>query len=361
MTMRITQIQLKNFRCFAHKIITFDQDIVLITGANGSGKTSLLEAVHYLCYLRSFKTHIPRELIHLNQDNFFIKADFSVSDMMHKHEIQVGLSGKKRLVKINQKVVKSYKELIDHFKVVTLTEDDLTLIKGGPSIRRSFIDQVILLYDPVFIATLKQCKSVVENRNSLLQSGKCTKESYELWTRQLWEKSHTIQVARKVALESLEREAHHIIQSYFDGQFSISFAYNPKRELYASFDAFLAVSRVLYGLEVRYGRSLFGAHLDDFTINFQDKKSRIFASRGQQKLIMLLIKIAQIKELAAKKGSPVFLLDDFMTDFDQERANTILTILSRLDSQLIFTSPLTTGFFEEALLKLGAHKMVLTH
>ena len=115
-----------------------------------------------------------------------------------------------------------------------------------------------------------------------------------------------------------------------------------------------------YQEEIRYGRSLFGAHLDDFVINFKDKKSRLFASRGQQKLIVSLLKIAQVTFLASRRGPSLFLLDDFMTDLDENRAQLFLPILDNLEGQVFFTSPLKKGHMDSLLSQKGAQKVLLT-
>src|SRR5471030_434878 len=111
-SLQLTTIQIKHFRCFAGTTIAFDSPIVLVEGNNGSGKTSLLEALHYLCYLRSFRTHTPRDLIQAGADGFFIKASFDqqINQQSFTHNVQVGFSGKKRLVKMNEQSVSSYKE-----------------------------------------------------------------------------------------------------------------------------------------------------------------------------------------------------------------------------------------------------------
>lgn len=362
--LQLKQIQIKNFRCFSQTTLDLDGPLVLIQGANGSGKTSLLEALHYLCYLRSFRTYTPRDLIQFGADNFFIKATMynNSADHMMPHEVQVGFSGKKRLVKINQKAISSYKELMDYYRIITLTEDDLELISAGPEIRRAFIDQALLLDDPEFITTIRNFKQIVDNRNALLMQGSRDRESYQLWTEQLLATSRLIQMRRMVLLDKFEQETNQILQEYFNGQLSVSLSYMPKKiGPMIEPEAFQEMQEQLHHEEMRFGRSLFGAHLDDFIIRLQDKKSKNFASRGQQKLIVVLMKIAQIKQISAQKGSPVFLLDDFMTDFDPERAEILLEILSTLRNQLIFTSPASTGHFEDRLRGRAALQLKLTY
>jgi DNA replication and repair protein RecF len=357
--MRITHIAIKNFRCFDALNFSLNHPIVLIEGINGTGKTSLLEALHYLCYLRSFRTHTPQELVQFGQNNFFIKACLENAHSADKYDLQVGFSNKKRLVKVNNKSIASYKELLDYYRIITITVDDLALVKGGPEERRLFIDQAILLANPEFVALSKRCKDIVDNRNALFKRN-ASAESYQLWTEQLWQITQQITEARTDVLAKLEQEVCSLIDHYFAAEFTITLAYTSKRTLENSYQEFCEKHAQLYHDEQRFGRSLFGAHLDDFMIQFKDMKSKNFASRGQQKLIVLLLKISQVRLLMQQKGPVILLLDDFMTDFDHAKAQTLLTVLEELKIQLIFTIPTPEGFLQKALLEKGAAQLKLT-
>jgi DNA replication and repair protein RecF len=218
-----------------------------------------------------------------------------------------------------------------------------------------------LLNDQEFIEVIRSFKHTLDNRNSLIHQGSTHKESYMVWTQQLYEKSQAIQELRIKWLAILAERVRQLAHEYFGGAMSITFDYTLKKgSLGEGFDAFIAKNPELFDLERRYGRSLFGAHLDDFLIKLQDIKSKHYASRGQQKLIALLIKIAQIQELSAQRGGVIFLLDDFMTDFDADRANIFLDILLQLKGQLIFTTPVNDGFFAQKLDSFGAQRISLT-
>jgi len=345
-------------------VVNFDGPITVIQGENGTGKTSLLEALHYMCYMRSFRTHTARDLIAFEADNFFSKVFFEIGcDKKNDHldcELQIGFAQKRKVVKLNKKNIGSFKELMDFYRIVTLTEDDLWIIKGGPDVRRAFLDHALLLLEPDFLATIKEFKRVLEQRNSLLQRGSFSTDQYELWTMQLWEKSRKMQLKRQKLVKMYEKSVNKILADIFDKSFEISFTYKAKNvDLQDTLDDFMQKMSKFAHQEARFCRSLFGAHLDDFCVDFQRKKSKLYASRGQQKLIVLLLKVAQIQHLEKKKGKSVFLLDDFFTDFDEKKTAILVKFLVSLECQLIFTSPSQSGFFEDLLYQVGACKVVL--
>lgn len=362
-SLQVTHIQIKDFRCFEKLELKFESPIILIEGDNGSGKTSLLEALYYGCYLRSFRTGSPKELIRFGSNSFFVKMAVKnkLDAQTFAHDIQVGFSKGKRVVKVDHKAIGSYKELMDHYRIISLTDDDMQLVRGAPQERRSFIDQALLLNDPSYGQTLRDFRTVVDNRNALLYSHKSTPDTYAIFTEQLWQKSYAIQIARTEALALLSAEIQDLITHYLGQNVRLSFAYAPKKELCDSYENFMTTHPGLYEQERRFGRSLFGAHLDDFTITFSQSNSRTYASRGQQKLIVLLMKIALTRRIAQLRGPVIFFLDDFITDLDHDRAFILIEILLSLNIQLIFTSPVRSGAFFERLLDLGAQTVSLTH
>lgn len=341
-SLQLATITLKDFRCFDQITIDLNSPIVFIYGLNGTGKTSILEALYYACYLRSFRTHNSRELIALSKNSFFIQLtarDAYCQDLLD-HTISVGFSSNKKLVKINNKPTISYKDLFSYYRVVSLTEDDLMLIKGSPEERRLFIDQALLLSNHNFVTTMKEFRTILENRNALLlKSEKIDQEAYFVWSQKLWEYTRIIREMRVTMLKALEYDINTMLTECFDNDVSLCFTYQSKKNSELPFDLFWSKNNQLLKEEIIFKRSLFGVHLDDFSIILEGKKTRSYASRGQQKMVVLLIKAAQIKQLTREKGPVIFLLDDFMTDFDAQRSVSLLTMLLSLKCQLIFTSP----------------------
>lgn len=354
--MYLSKIELRNLRCFEHLDIELDAKLNLIEGLNGSGKTTIVEALYYLCYLRSFRTNITQEMISFDSDSFFIKAllvNKSSGLMQDQSDItmQVGFAPRKRLVKLNNQEVTSFKQLISNYRVIVLTEDDLDIIKAGPEIRRNFIDQYIYLQNPAWLTELHSYKRILDQRNSLLKNLVFDLENYHFWTKQLTLRSQAIQKVRQDALKELQHELNCILINNFKEEFSdfvVEFAYQV-REWQPS----------TQGREQFMQRTLFGAHLDDYQIKLSAKSSRKFASRGQQKLIAILMKVAQIITLKRLfNGAILFLLDDFVTDLDHTKIAVLIELLNSLQVQLVFTAPNLTGQHKNIL--VGHEAKIIT-
>ncbi len=348
--MRIVNLHLKNFRCFKDKIFDLDEKIIVLQGKNGSGKTSILESLYVSCYLRSFRTHLAHDIITFDTDAFFIKLELKdTKKENNNHQIVLGYSKDKKVIKIDQSVTSSFKKLFEYHRVISITEDDLFLIQGSPQYRRSFIDQTISLLEPECIKEAQAFKSAQQQRNALLKTGNISDESYDLWTKQLFEKTKIIQNKRKKILQQLEIKVNLFLKKHFTKDLSISLLYDAAKQSDVSFETFEKNVIFFKNDELRYKRSLFGAHLDDIRIEYQQRYSRSYASRGQQKLVLLLLKIAQMQLIEQKRGSVLLLLDDFLTDFDQERIEILLTLLCGLDNQLIITTPIKNDMLNNFL------------
>lgn len=359
-TTQLTHIQLVNFRCFKRYTLDIHAPYVLFEGANGAGKTSILEALYYACYLRSFRTHTPKDLIAFGFNEFFVKIDLALPQEHLSHAIQIGFSAAKKLVKIDQKTISSYKDLMAHYRIISITESDLALVQEGPYYRRIFLDQMLLLLDASYNNTLKTYRQIVDQRNALLQSKSSDSRTHEILTKQLWHQTHTIQEQRTELLKRISKIANYYNHSFIDHLYPMEFLYCSKYDLERNYEAFVEKHAHLKALEYRLGRTLFGAHLDDIIIKSHSKLCRFFTSRGQQKQIVILLKLAQLEILLEHRIPAICLLDDFMTDFDSERGAALIMALQKVGTQLIFTSPMEGGEMGSHLRKIGAQMVKLT-
>lgn len=349
--MRIQQLTLKHFRCFADTTVVLDAPIVLLCGPNGSGKTSILEGIHYLCYLRSFRTSSPADMLAFGQPAFFVRAQLTLPDETSS-DVQVGVAGKKRLLKINQRPIQSYKELMGHYRVVTITQDDIELVSGEPAHRRLFLDHALMMADLSFIPLAQQYRHILEQRNALLSSSSPL-ESYQVWTSSLWNVAIAITAQRQAYLKQLEQMVNQLLAQFFDTAWSVALEYQPRIPLGERVEDILTSSS-LRAQEMRYGRTLFGPHLDDIKILFKSQHSRTHASRGQQRLVAALLRIAHVHLMQQIHGPCVLLLDDIMTDFDEQVLEQLLQLLAATPGQRIFTAPYQHGQGVTVLQRQGA-------
>lgn len=362
--MYITHINLKNFRCLSPFDTEIQASTILITGPNGAGKTTILEALHYACYLRSFRTHLPRELIATNASSSIINIVFksSIDDQPIYHDLHIGFDRTKKLVKIDGRAIQTYKDLLEYYRIISITTDDMNLITGSPQERRTFIDQAISLNDPDYVTELRTFRTLIQNKNALLRNSYIDESMYHLWNEQIWQKTNCIQIYRQTVLQRLQEKTEELLSAFFGTAVSVTMKYNARLvNNEPSYDAFIKNNSQLMHKERIMGRSLFGAHVDDISLSFDNKQSKIYASRGQQKLTVFMLKVALACLVMEKKGKIILLLDDFMSDFDPSVLNRLFDLLSHLQCQLIFTSPTNQGYFEQKLLQAGAQELLLTN
>lgn len=349
--MFLRELELQNFRCFEDKKIIFSKQITFITGVNGIGKTTLLEAIHYLCYFKSFRAHMITDVIKNESDSFFLRGSFDRTYDFEQasHMIQVGYSGHKKSIKLDQKAVTSYKQIMSFFQVITLTEDDIDLIKGYPNARRSFIDQAVLLINNAAFDDYTQFRKILAHRNSLLSAGKNIDLSeLEVWNYSLWKATIKIQESRLDAIKTIKKVVNELLNTYFEGIYEVDLVYEAKNIIISqNYEEFSLKMGNLVDQERFLKRSLYGAHLDDISIHIKGKKARVYASRGQQKLVSLLCKLS----LATFKGSygdyPILLIDDFISDFDKIRLQQLVYFFKKCSNQIIITAPFCDSELEK--------------
>lgn len=341
---QIKNINIKNFRCFKDLSLNITEAIVLIKGSNGTGKTTILEALNYAATLRSFRTAHLLELINFDSLIFYIKLEFSSLGC-----IKTVFTNKKKIIKLDEKVLKSHSEISLIYQAISITEDDLELIKEGPELRRNFLDTILIATISNYNQLLKEHKKIVDQRAALLQNNLIDKNYYNLWTTELCKKSNQIIEQRVLLLDRLVIKINYLLKNFIKQDFTVNLIYLPKYNLPK--DSNLQ-DDALFEQEKRLGRNLIGAQLDDILIKFQDQKTRSFASRGQQKLLVLIFKIVALEIILESQKKPeliLFLLDDFLTDLDPNIIKAILNLIITFPIQVFITLPNSTDIVENYL------------
>jgi len=334
--MFVSSLKIKTFRCFEALTLEFNEPITVLEGPNGAGKTSVIEALYYACYLRSFKTHLPRELVRWESDHFFLALE-GRSETQEPWELKIAATALKRQVKADGVALSSYKELFERYRIIVLGAHDMELVQGSPEERRQFVDHAILLTDPLYLQKMRSLKKILRQRNAFLSHvshGHFDTDAYEVWTDQLQKATLLIREERKAYLKILEAELQALVHQHLPSKApNIELLYQEGDEKNCSPER-----------EISARRSLQGAHLDEIQIMWNGQSARRFASRGQHKLLIYFLKLAQLTVL---KKPAIVLIDDFVTDFDDERTELLVQLLCKEGRQVIFTTPSGSSLFRQ--------------
>ena len=339
--MYLSKLLLQNFRSHTQQLLEFDQKLNLIIGPNGSGKTNILEAIFLLAAGKSFRASSQSKLI--NWDNFFTSVRAKVINGKNEtNEIEVKLikdqTGRSSTVSrkfLTQKVEKTRKKYIGIFKTVIFHPDDIRLVAGSPGRRREFLDEIFLQTEWRYAQALSQYNRALKHRNELLgqiRDGQSAKSELFYWDQTLIKNANIIHDFRTAFV----RSANSFFASNSDHQIKLIFLnYHP---------SILNEEKLAktYEIDLHRGHTQIGVHRDDFSFNnntflTEDKNLAFWGSRGQQRLAVLAIRLAQINYLEKTyHDKPVLLLDDIFSELDPDHQKLVASLCQ--DYQTIFTA-----------------------
>lgn len=331
--MLIKNMELERFRNYDEVKIDFSPGMNIFYGRNAQGKTNLLEAIAMFSLGKSFRAKKEEEVIQWNGETSYIRGIFS--GQSNPVVIEIGIGQKEKRYKYNGRIVKR-NDIFGQVPVVIFAPDDLQLIKGSPSYRRNFIDLYLAQMEPKYRLIYYNYSKVLQQRNRLLKERYIDHHELEVWNEQLVEKGakvttyrlfliesilpYIIQIQRQISNESEELNVQYIgfknqvLNQYSEDQLKILLQ-----------EAIAAVRNS----EMERKITLVGPQLDDLRITVANGvELRVFGSQGQQRTASLAMKLGLIEKIKDIRGEyPVLLLDDVMSEFDDNRKQALLTSL----------------------------------
>lgn len=332
--MRIEKLELNNYRNIENTMLLPHPNVNIIFGKNAQGKTNLLESIWLCSGNKSFRGAKENQLIQFTKPVFRIELDFSDRERMQHISY---FAGEKRKISVNGVPCKTLSELAGEFYCVAFNPDDLDIIKDGPSCRRQFLDTAISQIKPIYSRYLCQYENVLEQRNVLLKEVR--KQSYsedmlDIWDMQLAKLGTILSIFRKDYLEKLNTVAQKIYYGFSGGKEQIEMEY--RSTIYPEGTELKIYSDELIGKykmaleearedDIRLRSTTKGIHRDDFEIKIDDFSAKQFGSQGQQRSCAITLKLSEAALLKNITGEdPVVLLDDVMSELDQQRQHYIL-------------------------------------
>ncbi|MBE3580391.1 MAG: DNA replication/repair protein RecF [Thermoanaerobacteraceae bacterium] len=332
----LTELALYNFRNYTERVFYFRPGLHLLTGPNGAGKTNLLEAIAYLSTGRSFRFHQDRDLVTLGRPGFRLRACLKKGNQ--GSEIDIVYDGGRKKLTINNSPHRLV-DLLGLFPTVTFGPDDLYLVKGPPVIRRQFLDRELCQVDRSYCLHLLTYRRVLLQRNLLLKQikgGQARADQLEPWDQQLVFCGLPLVEKRQEVLRRLEGLADQFYAVLAGASSSIALCYQPSLSPADDWLKRLAEKR---DKEIIMGATLLGPHRDDFTFEVGGRSGRHYASQGEQRSLVLALKLAETVYFTQVLGfRPALLLDDVFSELDGNRRKALLKVVAGEGQAFITTT-----------------------
>lgn len=345
--MFLNQVGLTNFRLHSRTSINFSNKINYIVGGNGQGKTTILEAIYYLCTTKNLNNNLDSDVISFGDDYFEIEG-FYRSLVDNKVRINFLRDTNRKNIWLDEKQINSASSFIGKFPVVTLTQSDHMLTLGSPSGRRKFVDSVISQSNNTYLKILLDYNKTLRQRSFLMNRIKETDDKtlffqLEAWTELLIKNGVEIINHRKnflVEYLGYIKEAYKFLLGDKETpEIFYSFLNNEKEETEILFRKLLNEKK---SVELKKCANLIGPHRDDFIFYINNLELKKYGSQGQHKTFQIALKFAQFFYMKDKLANePVFLMDDVFGELDSYRAGKTSDFLRRIGQAFITLTDFT--------------------
>jgi DNA replication and repair protein RecF len=334
----VTRLAVRDFRSYEAAELRPGPGLTVIAGRNGAGKTNLLEALYFACTGRSCRTANERESVRFG--TAVTRLELEAEDATGHHTIAVGFQpGEPKHLRVDGAPVDRLTDSEARPLVAVFLPDRLELVLGAPALRRAHIDQVVAALWPARAGTRREYSAALAQRNALLsaiRAGRAARGSLPTWDATLACHGVALMRDRGEAVTRLrERFATHAAALGLEGEAEL--AYRPRSRA-DSADALAAELAERTDGDLERGFTGHGPHRDDLALRRDGRELRSYGSRGQVRLGLLALLLAEREELAAERGSPpLLLLDDVMSELDATRRARLVEVL-RAGGQSVVTA-----------------------
>ena len=335
--MHLSHLSLKNFRSYSELDLPLNQGITVFLGRNGEGKTNIVEAILYMAFLSSHRTAGDQPLVKLGESSAYTRAKVQHPEREILVELEINAEKANR-ARINQNPVRSQKELFGLVQCIYFSPEDMDLVRGDPSERRRFIDQIVTLRSPRLAGVISDYERAVRQRNALLKT-RSNNSSLESWDQQVAKFGAEIIAARITLLEEFT-PLFTTIYADISPEKPATIKYkssieNPTTVLLDNYNSILNKMMELRGQELDRGLTLVGPHRDDLLLHLGNHLVKGYASHGESWSIALSLKLAAYELLISEGSHPILILDDVFSELDEERRLQLVTLAQSAEQTII--------------------------
>ena len=342
--MHLQHVWLNDFRSYPSLDVELPAGLTALLGRNGQGKSNVLEAVAYLATLESFRGAPADALVRRGASSAVVRGQVLVDGREQLIEAEINPAGRNR-VQVNRQRLQRTRDLVEALRVTVFAPDDLELLKGGPAVRRSYLDKALVLERPAVDSVRSDFEKALRQRNALLKQCKGRLDEAAGLTLDVWDLklAQAGEELTRLRRDLADRLSPVTTRAYRD----VAGETSEVRLVYVSewhqrgLAAALVDSRAD---DVRRGTTLVGPHRDDLMVLLNDMPSRTHASQGEQRSLALGLRLGVHRLVTSRMGvPPVLLLDDVFSELDPERSVALLAALPQGQTLLSSATELPPG------------------
>ena len=343
--MKITKINLLNFRNYSKLSLSFGKKMNIFVGDNAQGKTNILESIIILALTKSHRIGVNPNIIKFGKSRCKIDGTIKKERIINKLSVEFNEDSKK--LTINNSIINKVADFISNLSIIVFTPDDLEIVKGSPSVRRNLLNIQLSQLSKDYINKYNEYNKLLKTRNEYLKvifNNNIADINYlDIITDKLIDKAIFIYQKRKEFIDLVNLN----IDNYYnkivgDKGITVKYTTNVVFDNYEYETIRKKLKHIFkknYLKELNYGMTIYGPHRDDFYFEYNGNDMKFFGSQGQQKLAILSFKLSEISIFRDFCNSyPVLLLDDIFSELDIKKRNKLLKIINSDDIQSIITT-----------------------
>lgn len=342
--MKIKNIELLNYRNYESLNLEFSDNINIIIGNNGEGKTNILESIYLLSLTKSNRYGVDQDLIKFGKESYKVSGNVEDDGLVKKYGIVY--ENNKKNVLINNKVIRRFVDYISQFCVISFEPNDLEIVKGSPGDRRNYLNiEISQLYN-TYVLYLNDYNKLLKIRNNYLKnmniSGNMDPRLLDVINEKLIEKALVIYKYRFDYIKEINEKIGDVFKK-ITGLENLKVVYEHNLGV-EDYDEEAIKSKLIdkfkrhFKQELMLGNTITGPHRDDFLFSLNDEDMKLFSSQGQQRMAIISFKLCELfLYQKVKKSYPVLLLDDVFSEIDIKKRNKIIRFLKK-DIQVIITT-----------------------
>lgn len=357
--MRVAQLWLTDFRSYTEAELTFAPGLTAIVGANGQGKTNLVEALGFLATTGSFRGAPNEAMVRLGAERAIVRAEAERQERSLLIEAELMATGRTR-IQVNRQRLARARDLLGALRVSVFAPDDLELVKGGPAGRRRFLDDLLVALHPRHDKLRSDLDRILRQRNTLLRQagGRLTPDivtTLDVWDDRLTETGNELGRARHELVDSLRGGLSHAYQVVAGRQVVIDAIYDPPW-LATGLGSALAEAR---DQDIRRGVTTVGPHRDELVLKLAGMPARTHASQGEHRSLAFAMRMTGHVLVTEAIGTPpVLVLDDVFSELDPYRSEALLDAIPAGQTILTTAGALPSGIAPEHTVEIVDGRVV---